>query len=115
MVVAAVEFREHVAQDMLQLSLLVGSHDERLVHGLTESLNGIGRAGAEHFAVRFDGKELGQREIAFLKTEPADSVAQVAVLDFVFCVAWQLNRRRPAFFDSELSEKGSPSRFQHPP
>ena len=39
----------------------------------------------------------------------------MAVLDFVFCVAWQLDRRRPAFFDPEFSEKGPATRLQHPP
>ena len=107
MIVAAMEFREHVAQGLLQFLFSVGSHDERLVHGLAEPLNGIARAGAEHFGVRFDGKELRQRKITFLEAEPADSLAQVAVLDFVFCVARQFDRCRPAFLDTKFSEKRS--------
>ena len=114
MVVAAVEFGEDVAQGLLQFFLCVGPHGERLVHGLAEPLNSIGRAGAEDFGVRLDGEELRQREIPLLEAEPTHGLAEVAVLDFVFCVARQLDRRRPAFFDAELSQEGPASWLQDP-
>src|SRR5688572_6331613 len=99
------EFWKHVAQRLLQLLLRVGAHDERLVHGLAEPLNGIDRTGAQYLHVRFDGEELGQREIALLKAQPASRLAQVAVLNLVLRVARQLDWRRPAFFDPEFSKK----------
>ena len=60
MIVAGVEFREHVAQGLLQFLLRVDSYNERFVHGLAELLNGRGRAGAEHVGVGFDPEELRQ-------------------------------------------------------
>ena len=68
-----------------QLFIRGGSYHERLVHGLTEALNGNGIdcVGVEYFGAGFDGEELGQREIGFLKAKPADSLAQATVLDLV--------------------------------
>ena len=65
-----------------QLFIRGDSYHEGLGHGLTEPLNGsgMGCVGAEYFGAGFDGEELGQREIASLKAEPADILAQAAVL-----------------------------------
>lgn len=58
MVVAALELGEDVAQGFGELTFRVGPHRKVLPQSLTESLNRIGRAGAEDFRVRFDLQKL---------------------------------------------------------
>lgn len=86
-IVETLKFWEHITQGLLQFLLGIGAHGEGFVDGLTESLDGIGGAGAEDFRVRFESQELRKRKIPLLKTEPADRLPQVAVLDLVFCMS----------------------------
>ena len=115
MVVAAMQAVGAHPRGPLQFFLGVGAHDKRLVHGLAEPLDGVGGAGAEDFRVRLQGQELGKRKIPLLKSQPADRLAQVAILHFVFGVARQFDRRRPAFFDAEFRQKGMSAWLQNPP
>src|SRR6185503_2379265 len=54
-------------------------------------------------------------QILLLKTEPADGLPEVAILNFVLSMTRQLHRRRPALFDAEFGQKGSSTRFEHAP
>ena len=62
------DFGKNIAEGLFQFILGVGADGEGLVHGLAEPLDGIGRAGAEDFRIRFHREELREREVAFLES-----------------------------------------------
>ena len=114
-VMAALELGKDVAQPLGQFTLCVGSHGEVLAESLTKTLDGIGCAGAEDFRVRFDLQKLGERQVPFLKTQPAYRLSQVAVLHLVFRVVGEFHGGGPTFFDAKLREKCPAARLEHSP
>src|SRR5262245_39137512 len=115
MIVCALELGQEIAKRLFEFILCIGSNHERFIHGLAEPLDRIGGSGAEHLCVGFHCEKLRQREILFLKTQPADRLPQMAILDFIFSVAGQFDRCRPALFDPKFREEYLPSRLEHPP
>src|SRR5687767_3773001 len=115
MVMCALKPRKQIAQRMLQFLFRIGANDERLVHRLAKPLDRIRGPGAQDFRVRFHSQELWERYILFLKPEPTDSLPQMAVLDFIFGMSGEFDRRRPASFDAKLGQESPSARFQHAP
>ncbi len=115
MIVRALELGVQIAERLLELVLRVRPDDKRSVHDLTKPLNRIGGSGAKHLRVRFNGQELRERQVLLLKSQPANGLPQVAVLNLILGMSRKFHGRRPALFDAEFRQERAPAWFEHTP